>query len=258
MKKLLAFRTRKHDSEALSALVDGRLSATAATTLEAHLAICAACRTELAGLRSVRAALQAMPQAAPRRSFRLRVADIEGARPRPIGPFARALPLASAAAFASFVALAGIAVLANNGAANSGHAPTALTGQHTKDDSYSGAISARDAQEAPVAAGPSGLAAPDNADKSIDATPAATASSAGIPEAATSGEGAPTPPGSEASTGNIAPVAPTAVTYSDSAAPRGSGDDNGDVWWYAAAAAGFAALLTGTAALYARRRREGI
>ena len=57
--------------ERLSAYLDGELAPGDAAALERHLATCAECRVELAGLREVRALLRALPQPALPRSFAL-------------------------------------------------------------------------------------------------------------------------------------------------------------------------------------------
>ncbi|HKS68809.1 MAG TPA: zf-HC2 domain-containing protein, partial [Ktedonobacterales bacterium] len=57
--------------ERLSAYLDGELAPGDDAALERHLATCAECRDELAGLREVRALLRALPQPALPRSFAL-------------------------------------------------------------------------------------------------------------------------------------------------------------------------------------------
>ncbi|MPZ15858.1 MAG: hypothetical protein GEU73_15790 [Chloroflexi bacterium] len=61
-------------TEALSALLDGHLSDRERETVEAHLAGCPACRIDLEQLRRTVSLLQAMPAAAPARSFAVREA----------------------------------------------------------------------------------------------------------------------------------------------------------------------------------------
>ncbi len=57
--------------ERLSAYLDGELAPADAAALERHLAACAECRDELAGLREVRALLRALPAPRLPRSFAL-------------------------------------------------------------------------------------------------------------------------------------------------------------------------------------------
>ena len=58
-------------TETLSAYLDGALTSAERTALERHLAGCAACQEELAGLRHVGALLRALPEPALPRSFAL-------------------------------------------------------------------------------------------------------------------------------------------------------------------------------------------
>jgi hypothetical protein len=106
--KLFGLLRRGHapDIDALSAYVDGALDAGAARALQDHLSACPACVAELDGLRRVKALLAALPEAEPRRSFRLRQADVMAppapAR-APAGGLLRAMPALAAAAAAIFV-----------------------------------------------------------------------------------------------------------------------------------------------------------
>lgn len=107
MNKLSRIFNRKHepDTVALSALADGALDATQTGALEAHVAGCAACSAELAGMRQVRSLLQALPEQDAPRSFRLREADVSPAprhAPQPPG-LMRLMPALSAAAAIVFV-----------------------------------------------------------------------------------------------------------------------------------------------------------
>ncbi len=246
MKKLLAFGQHRPDTEALSALLDARLDAARSATLDAHAATCDACRARFAELRAVRDSLRAMPAAETPRSFRLRAADVERARPVAApGGFARALPLMSAAAVAAFIVLIGAGVYANSGGSSSSrNSLTAYTGQQAKTEAQSAAASAAD-----------------SAGKRIASTPAANEPDLGGAEAPTTTQGAaaPAPSGSGASAPTAPPpTAPTTAAYSDSAAPSGGTHDNAGLWWYAAAAAGIVAAATAGAALYARRKRDGL
>ena len=130
MKKLLAMlRIRSGhapDVVALSAYADGRLAANEAAALEAHVASCDACRERLAGLREVRSALAALPEAEAPRSFRLRQADVErtpASEPLLNAPWMRAMPVLATAAAAVFVA----AVVMDAGGGSSESPSSALT-----------------------------------------------------------------------------------------------------------------------------------
>lgn len=246
MKKLLAFGHHRPDTEALSALLDARLGAARGAALDAHVAGCDACRARLADLRAVRDALRAMPSAEAPRSFRLRAADVERARPLAApGGIARALPLVSAAAAAAFVVLIGAGVYAGDRSTSSRSSLTAYTGQQADSESQP-ARAPEGAAQSPetVRPAPSG--------KAIDATPATGDLAAGD-------AGSQPPPATDRAPGPAGATAPdaTADAYRDAAAPM-SENDHSDRWWYAAAAAGVVAASTAGAALYARRKRDGI
>lgn len=107
MNKLSRIFNREHrpDTVALSALADGELDPTQTGALEAHVAGCAACSAELAGMRQVRSLLQALPEQDAPRSFRLREADVSPAprqAPQQLG-LLRLMPALSAAAAIVFV-----------------------------------------------------------------------------------------------------------------------------------------------------------
>lgn len=78
--------------ERLSAYLDGELAPDDVAALERHLATCAECRDELAGLREVRTLLRALPQPALPRSF---VLPETTARSAPRTPAPTPLPTAS-------------------------------------------------------------------------------------------------------------------------------------------------------------------
>lgn len=80
--------------ERLSAYLDGELAPGDAAAIERHLASCAECRDELAGLREVRTLLRALPQPALPRSFALPSTAATPAAAPPRAPVA-ANPLSS-------------------------------------------------------------------------------------------------------------------------------------------------------------------
>src|SRR5438094_10655120 len=72
----------------LSPYIDGRLTASQATALKAHLAVCETCSRELDELRVTATALNELPQAEAPRSFAITPEMLErkagaGARPTP-------------------------------------------------------------------------------------------------------------------------------------------------------------------------------
>lgn len=111
VKKLLRILGKRHqtDIEALSAYLDGRLEASRASAVIAHVAACETCRTVLEGMRSTRAMLRAMPSVDAPRSFRLRQADVEAAPrvPARTSPMLRWSPVAAGVAAAVFVVVLG-------------------------------------------------------------------------------------------------------------------------------------------------------
>jgi hypothetical protein len=80
---MILFDKHRKARNNLSAYIDGQLAARDLTALEAHLEACEACRLELRQLRATIVALGAMPQAEPRRSFRLTPAMAATPRPAP-------------------------------------------------------------------------------------------------------------------------------------------------------------------------------
>lgn len=102
---------------ALSAYVDGELSAGERSRVERHLDGCATCRETLAGLRAVRSALQALPRATAPRSFALRQADVRPrAAARSAGWFASpALAGVAMVALVSFFSLVSVDLIVQSG-----------------------------------------------------------------------------------------------------------------------------------------------
>jgi len=218
VKRLLDFVLRRHqpDIDALSEHLDGRLAASAAAELQAHLAVCADCRTRLDGLRDVRARLCGMPLAEPARSFRLSRSAIEAARPAaPASTFMRFAPALSAAAALVF-AIAVAADIYSSGGGGTGAAR--FSAQSAK---------APDTQGAVPAPGTAAAAAP-------YAPPAGN--SKGVPVqspesgAATDSRAAPvsaTPPGSSAAENGPARESPTGTTALLSQNERQSNQEGG-------------------------------
>lgn len=63
-----------HLGDAITALLDGELSATEETAARAHLATCSACLEELDGLRSIRSLVRGLPPQPPPSGFLDRMA----------------------------------------------------------------------------------------------------------------------------------------------------------------------------------------
>ena len=91
-------------TEALSAYLDDALDGAERDALERHLATCAACRAELAGLRRVGALLRALPEPALPRSFTL--PETTPARAERAGPARAVTPWARAAQWVGGMAAA--------------------------------------------------------------------------------------------------------------------------------------------------------
>jgi anti-sigma factor RsiW len=111
VKNVLAVLGRKHrpDARALSAYLDRALSPGEASAIEAHVATCAACARELAGLHAVRSLLSSLPQADVPRSFHLRPADVAQPRRQPSLAL-RLMPALSGAAAIAFAVLLAVSL----------------------------------------------------------------------------------------------------------------------------------------------------
>ncbi len=170
MKNLLELFRRGHkpDADALSALADGALPGAEARALEAHVAGCDACRTQLDGMRQVRTMLAAMPRAEAPRSFRLRQADVEAAQPvraRPsVAP--RLVPALSALGMIVFAVALGADITSNDGGQSNGSNDSVSSFQSDNPNAYSPDALESDARaNQPAAAGvpPEAETAADNA-----------------------------------------------------------------------------------------------
>jgi hypothetical protein len=204
VKKLLSFfrRTEHPNREALSAYLDARPGAAEAAALAAHLASCAACRSEFDALGATQRMLRSLPDAAPQRSFRLRPADVERATlPRTPSPMLRAVPMLGAAAVIVFAIAIGIDAFGRGGSSNSS-------------ENRPSAAVARDTSQSPATTRAGDLPA----EGGIAAAPtvAGGAAKSTLPTATTAQELAPT---AEADSASAAEVAPE--TGSDAAPPAG-------------------------------------
>ena len=109
---MLFFDRHRRFRNDLSAYIDGELPPGRSEALEAHVAACDACRTELDGLRATVAAIESLPEVAPRRSFaltpeRLAAPREEQAR-EPSQALAGGARMAAAGLAAALVIVAGI------------------------------------------------------------------------------------------------------------------------------------------------------
>lgn len=100
------FPWNRHPRGELSAYVDGELSASAASRIDAHAAGCNACRAEVAALRETKATLRALTEVAAPRSFALTPEQAQRPAIAP-QPYPRS---AQPAAFGLRIASAGLAV----------------------------------------------------------------------------------------------------------------------------------------------------
>ena len=155
MNKLSRIFSREHqpDTVALSALADGELDPTQTGALEAHVAGCAACSAELAGMRRVRSLLQALPEQDAPRSFRLREADVSPAprqAPQQLG-LLRLMPALSAAAAIVFVVALSADLTSGGG---NGDGDLAAFGQRSAMESASDAATAGEGRADDDAAAP--------------------------------------------------------------------------------------------------------
>jgi hypothetical protein len=135
------FWRQRHEvsDEELSALVDGMLAPARSAAIERHAATCAVCTAALADLRTLKSLLNALPPAAPPRSFRLSAAQAESAAPARLAALSWRIPMAfaPAAALVLFVAVVGGDLLTTSGPA--------------QDDATSGGASALSRTESAVA-----------------------------------------------------------------------------------------------------------
>jgi anti-sigma factor RsiW len=118
----------------LSAFVDGMLPAARRAAVTSHAEACEVCRQKLGELRSVKAVLAAMPQAATRRSFAL---TSEQAATRPAAPAPRSAPryaLAPAIAMSVLVMLLAVDLAFIGGGAGEDTAGGTATGALKADD----------------------------------------------------------------------------------------------------------------------------
>ncbi len=195
----------------LSSYVDGRLSAAAGRRVEAHVQTCASCRRSVAGLRSLKSLLSALPSETPRRSFTLTPAQA-AREPRSLSTPAPRRPsfmLAPALALTALVLLLGVDLLAFNN--DNGRASDATNALFLGQDK----AMERSSESAPPAAAPS----------LRNATPE-TAAGAGAADSAQ-----PTPAAATRQTEGPSLTAPTttapeARTPTDTSAARGGPKDN--------------------------------
>ena len=239
MKNLLSgFRRSPHpDREQLSEYLDGEASPKTKGVLEAHISSCAQCRSQLDGLREVRSALGALPQAEAPRSFRLQSWQVEHMTPhrRAAAGFVYAVPALGIAAAVALVVLVGVDLSGSGG----NHASPAASNFAFNRAPPPGAEAtfSKDLPSAPSIAS-SGAAVPaspmptppsamlqDNTERA----PAAPATSSATPSDASAfkeAQGAPSPTAVAADQARSAPPTAAAASSSQQQAPsNGSGTD---------------------------------
>ncbi|MBF6600413.1 MAG: zf-HC2 domain-containing protein [Dehalococcoidia bacterium] len=255
VKQVFAILSRKHrpDTRLLSACLDGALADDAAAALTAHVATCAACARELAGLQSVRAVLASLPQEEAPRSFRLRAADQAPAPRRQPALSARLLPLLSAGAAVAFVALVAVSVLGGgNGGARDQAATARFAAAATPPaTSIVPAAAAQPATSAAQAFAP--------ADRAASPAPAGAApgNAPAGPETGTSSAAAASTPvtAAAAPTTTTAAAAPTPASRRRQAA-SGAPSSGWDWAEWSAAAAAVVTIGAGGASVWQWRRRR--
>lgn len=115
------FARRGHDrwAEQLHGYADGELGVRDELAVRGHLQDCERCRTELAGIRELKASLQALPEAEAPRSFRLTPEMVAPPVPMRTAQTPRWLPrvaqVAGGVAMAGFAALLAVDLFAVNG-----------------------------------------------------------------------------------------------------------------------------------------------
>jgi hypothetical protein len=149
----------RHPHGDISAHADGELASGRREALEAHIAGCERCRTELGELLAVQSALRDLPQAEATRSFALTPAMAER-EPQPVA--SRAVPsfVAMRVAGAGFAAVLAIVVMLdaggivdNSGGGSSGESSTALFDAGNRDAEATTAAGAQDPFSAPSSPG---------------------------------------------------------------------------------------------------------
>jgi hypothetical protein len=149
----------RHPHGDISAHADGELASGRREALEAHIAGCERCRTELGELLAVQSALRDLPQAEATRSFALTPAMAER-EPQPVA--SRAVPsfVAMRVAGAGFAADLAIVVMLdaggivdNSGGGSSGESSTALFDAGNRDAEATTAAGAQDPFSAPSSPG---------------------------------------------------------------------------------------------------------
>ncbi len=187
----------RHPRDDISAHADGELAPERRDALEAHIAGCERCRTELDELLAVRSALRGLPQVAAPRSFALTPAMAEG-EPRPVTPRTTPAFVAMRLAGAGFAAVLAVVVMLDAGGIVDDN------GDRSSDESSTALFDAdptnRDADATDVAAGD---AAPDISDGDIGALAATPPlGDDSIPAAGEAGGGVQPPNGPEDAQGS--------------------------------------------------------
>ncbi|MCZ2110183.1 MAG: zf-HC2 domain-containing protein [Dehalococcoidia bacterium] len=189
---------------AASAYIDGELGGRALRDFELHLAQCAVCREQVAGLRQASALIAALPEVAAPRSFRLTRAMVEqSARPQASGSpswLFRGAAVVSGAALIALISVVAIDLSSPGEETASLAAPASGNGAFSNSASGAGGVNT-EGQAAPPAApastpAPKGIAVPEIGGTGAQSVPS-TAPGSIHPEAlgtrAADAAGAPSP-----------------------------------------------------------------
>jgi len=173
----------------LSPYIDGRLTASQATALKAHLAVCETCSRELDELRATATALNELPQAEPPRSFAITPEMLErkaaaGARPTPALGVGMRLAGAAVAVVLAVVLVGDLTVGGGGGASREAGSQPA---EESRLAQIPGATDTSKSGESGAYAQPSGNA--DSSTSHSNARAAAPCAPAGVPAATGSAAG---------------------------------------------------------------------
>ena len=271
VKNVLAVLRRAHQPDTtLSAYADGSATQSERTAVEPHVAECPRCAARLEELRSLRAALAALPDFDAPRSFRLRPSDVTRPARSPQPSFtSRAIPALAAVAVVAFAAFVAVDVRSGSGNASDSSTQLARSAADTAANEHTGVVASPPVPAAGAAApanpstksltqptpGAETLQAAPNAagagDGSAAASPGPGATSSVPPEARApfSASTAPSPEAASASdsVNNLAssPTAPAASTASAKPPSQGSA-----LWLrWAEVASGLVAVVLGVVAV---------
>ncbi|MHB0878033.1 MAG: anti-sigma factor family protein [Anaerolineae bacterium] len=185
------FRKQVHETESLSAYLDGQVSAAERSRIERHLAECRECAAELQQLQRVVSLVRACPPVRPPRSFVLSPEQVAVRAPRPL--FVRLSPYATAVAalLLVLVVFADVAVLGPSRlrSANHASAPAEALRTGSADVSTRGADEVREAEPTGMALMLAPAAQPEGAPTPTAAPVLAQKSGGQVPPTVAAGQG---------------------------------------------------------------------